>query len=497
VTLRRTRLIITLLTLLSGLVLLVLDLTPAPAQVFTPIEGGSFGDEEVGAPPAPANQNLAELPQLSPVQSAMAGAIDIVCPKLAGLSSRNALQEDLFRRCQEMRHNALQLKTGSDLGNSLALSLDQLAAVLSAVSPEEAATQGTGAIETGTNQARAIAARLHALRLGATGLSLGELRFHVDGKTIELAQLLRPGDSGGGASADRAALGRFGAFVNGTYSFGDKDSSSREQGFDFHTAGVVAGADYRFTDNLVAGVALSYSDTDADIDFGLGDVDTRSYGVSLYGTYYVGGLYVDLLGSFNWNTYDTTRRIFYTGGPEASGTATGLVVDRSARGDTDGQQYTINLGAGYDFRRGPWTLTPYGRLEYLNLDIDGYTERGAQGLDLTIRSQRVESLQSALGGRVAYAISTPVGVVVPQVHAEWRHEFQNDTRSITAKYTHDPFDTSFAIPTDRPDRDYAALGAGVSGVFRRGVAAFLSYETILGLRDVSHHSFTGGVRIEF
>jgi uncharacterized protein YhjY with autotransporter beta-barrel domain len=240
-----------------------------------------------------------------------------------------------------------------------------------------------------------------------------------------------------------------------------------------------------------------YALTDADIDFGLGDVDSRSYGVSLYGTYYVGGLYVDLHGSFNWNTYDTTRRIFYTAGPEASGTATGLVVDRRARGDTDGHQYTVNLGAGYDFRRGPWTLTPYGRLEYLNLHIDGYTERGAQGLDLTIRSQRVESLQSALGGRVAYAISTPVGVVVPQAHAEWRHEFQNDARSITANYTHDPFDTFFAIPTDRPDRDYAALGAGVSGVFRRGVAAFLSYETILGLRDVSHHSFTGGVRVEF
>jgi outer membrane lipase/esterase len=432
-------------------------------------------------------------PGLTPYQLSMGEAIDIVCPQLlsAGFATQSSPTGDLTRRCREMRHTANALQGGGTTSFSLGLTTEQLAEALGRLSPEEITTQGTGAIETGSNQARAIGARLGQLRLGATGVSLSGLRLYVDGQSVEPAQLLDTNHAGG-ASADRGVAGRLGVFVNGIYSFGDKDTTSKEQGFDFDTGGVIAGVDYRFTDDLVAGMALSFSSTDADIDFGLGDVDSRSYGVILYGTYHIGGLYIDAHGSFNWNTYDTRRRIFYANPFEPGG-----VTDRTAKGDTDGQQFTINLGVGYDFRVARFTLTPYARLEYLNLRIDDFRERGADGLDLEVRSQRVESLQSALGGRVAYAISTPVGVVVPQVHGEWRHEFQNDARNVTAKYAHDPFNTSFAIPTDSPDRNYFALGAGAVAVFKGGLSGFLSYETILGLRDVSHHSFTGGVRVEF
>ena len=55
----------------------------------------------------------------------------------------------------------------------------------------------------------------------------------------------------------------------------------------------------------------------------------------------------------------------------------------------------------------------------------------------------------------------------------------------------------FSIPTDRPDRDYFALGAALAAVFRKGVAGFLEYETLLGFRSVVSHGFTAGVRIEF
>lgn len=80
---------------------------------------------------------------------------------------------------------------------------------------------------------------------------------------------------------------------------------------------------------------------------------------------------------------------------------------------------------------------------------------------------------------------------------EWRHEFLNDERSITAKYVNDPFTTFFAIPSDRADRDFFALGAGLSTVLARGLAAFVSYETILGYRDLTYHEFWAGVRMQF
>ena len=153
-------------------------------------------------------------------------------------------------------------------------------------------------------------------------------------------------------------------------------------------------------------------------------------------------------------------------------------------------------GVGYAFSRGPLTVTPFGRLEYIHLDIDSYNETGAGGLNLTIRSQDIDSLQSALGAQISYAISTPVAVLVPQVRGEWRHEFEDDSRSVTARYTSDPFNTFFTIPTDDPDRDFFAVGVGLSAVFARGIGAFVRYETILGLRDFSHHDVRVGVRFE-
>lgn len=447
--------------------------------------------------PATAGE-LVRAPGLTPPQQSMAAAIDVVCPKLlaAGVVTQESAIGDLTRRCREMRQTANALQQIGATTFSLGLTNDQLAAALGLLSHEETATQGTGAIETGT-PSRDIAARLSALRQGARGITLSGLKLDIDGRSVSAAELIGLDGAGGGGAADRGAFGRFGAFLNGSYSFGDKDGTARESGFDSKTGLVTGGVDYRFTDSVVAGVAFSHSQTDADIDAGLGDVDTKSYGISLYGTAYWGGLYVDALVGFAWNTYDTTRRISYAAGPGAGAGAAGIVVDREAKGRTDGPQYTFTVGTGYELRQGGFILTPLLRLEFVGVLIDGYTEFGAAGLDLTVKRQDVFSLQHALGGQLARAIGTPIGVLVPYVRAEWRHEFLDHKRRITAKYARDPFNIFFSIPTDDPDRDFAALAAGLAGQFKGGVAAFLNYETVLGLRDVTAHTFTAGVRIEF
>lgn len=418
------------------------------------------------------NIRLGTLPGLTPSQASVGTAVDVFCPQLP-VNPVNPAQQDLQQRCGQMKDGSL----GS-----------QLADALGKVTSEQTTTQGTGSIETRTTQFRAIGPRLAALRLGTTGLSLGRLNPDSDPKTASTASLDLD-QTGGGASADRNFGGPLGAFVNGVGSFGSKDSTTREVGFDFHSVGATAGVDYRFTDRLVAGLAFSYLRTDADITFGLGQVDSTSYGLSFYGTHYAGPAYIDVLGGFTRYDYDTTRRIVYGSGSTA--------VDRTAKGDTNGRQYAFNVGAGYEFRHQALTATPYGRVELLHLDIDGYTESGANGLDLQVKKQTVESLLMVLGGRLAYALSTPFGVLLPQVRGEWRHEALNDGRAIKAQFVNDPFNTVFSIPTDKPDRDYFAMGAGISSVFTKGVAAFLDFETLLGLQGVTNHNVTAGVRIEF
>ena len=88
-------------------------------------------------------------------------------------------------------------------------------------------------------------------------------------------------------------------------------------------------------------------------------------------------------------------------------------------------------------------------------------------------------------------------MLLPQLRVEWRHEFDNDARSITSRFVNDPARTPLVLGTDDPDRDFVILGTSLSATFRGGVAAFVSYETVVGLVRVSAHTVVGGIRLEF
>jgi outer membrane autotransporter protein len=110
----------------------------------------------------------------------------------------------------------------------------------------------------------------------------------------------------------------------------------------------------------------------------------------------------------------------------------------------------------------------------------------------------VTSLQTALGAQLSYALSTESGIVAPQLHLEWNHEFDNDSRPITARYINDPFNLStFSVPTNNPDRNFFTLGAGVATVLPNGVSLFADLRTVLGYEDLDIWGITAGARLEF
>ncbi len=425
-----------------------------------------------------ANANFGNLAGLTPNQRAMAIGIQHVCESLApSAATLTGDRQDLFFRCREMVQTSNALQGSGPTGFSLGLSSADTAEALTKLSHQNTTTQGTSAVEAAP---RVIAARLASLRGGAVP------RFAFNGQRLDGVLAFAPQtERGAGPGAEPSASNRFGVFVNGTGSVGEKDRTERAEGFDFFTAGAIAGADYRVSENFIAGAAFRYLHTSSDLVRLLGDTQVDGYGGSLYATYYAGPFFVDLHGGFTWNVYTSRRNMVYAS------------TSRVAKADTDGQQYDVDLGAGYEFALNGFRLTPYGRLEYVNAAIESATEKDAGGLNLVVGGQRVQSLQTAVGLQLAYSWSVPFGVLVPQLRAEWRHEFKDGSRSLTARYLNDPTVTPILITTDNPDRNFAALGAGMSGVFARGLTAFLYYETVLALRDVTNHQFVGGVRLEF
>jgi outer membrane autotransporter protein len=344
----------------------------------------------------------------------------------------------------------------------------------------QAATLGSLAVITSTVQTSNIGLRLQALRQGATGVSLS-------GLPLKLAGPSDPADGMGSPSAlakpnalASSLPSRLGAFANVQGSFGNQDVTAREPGFDFHTVGATVGADYRFTDQFFLGLAGSYLRTSLDLAASAGDSTANGYSLSAYTNYYIlERLYVDGIATFGWNTYDTERK--NTGG------------NGTARGNTDGPQYSFSVGSGYDFNVGPFTFGPAARVDYVRVRIDGYHETGAGPSNARIGSQTIESLTTNVGGQARYAISTAWGVLSPFVRAEWVHEFEGDSRTVTASVG----STVVTVQTNRSDRDYLNLGAGTLATFRGGVSAFLDYDVVLGKTNFTSHSFTGGVRIEF
>jgi outer membrane autotransporter protein len=408
-------------------------------------------------------------------QRAIAGALDTACPALGSLQrSLTAAEQDLLNTCD-------QLAQESNLGAAL----DQLA-------PQNVSAQGEVQLSMSKIRLRNILLRLDYLRGGATGPSLQGLSVAHGNATLPLAPLKKMvGDErGGGASADEGALiNRWGMFVNGSVSFGDADATSRDPGFEFDTAGLTAGVDYRFNDNAILGGAFNYISSDSDFDNSGGKLDTNGYGLSLYGTYYQSERsFIDGVVSIGRNDYENRRNIRFGS------------IDQSADSDTMGWEYSLDVGTGYEFNRGAFTAVPQARLHYTHIDIDAYQERMAtsgSGLALDIAEQSVESLRTALGTQLSYAMSTSHGVYIPHLLLEWEHEFKDDSRLITARFLNDPSQTSFNLKTDSPDTNFFNLGAGLSATFRGGISGFLYYETTLSQKNFSSNSVLGGVSFEF
>jgi outer membrane lipase/esterase len=142
-----------------------------------------------------------------------------------------------------------------------------------------------------------------------------------------------------GEPADEASIfNRFGIFLNGQGTFGNQDATRREPGFGFHTAGMTAGFDYRFTEQFILGIAGGYV-LDQSISMPLPESSRPKVGSdSLFGTYYIAEQWhVDFIGTYGWNGYERKRNVFVDG------------VSATAKGDSNGRQRAVSVSGGYDF----------------------------------------------------------------------------------------------------------------------------------------------------
>jgi uncharacterized protein with beta-barrel porin domain len=412
---------------------------------------------------------LSELNNLTPNQRSIAAALDQSCAAATG---------EFRQRCDELYLSGL--------------SNDEIRQILDAIAPEQIASQGSAAVDFGSQQLQVIHGRIVELRNRQNGSGISVLGFSmdVDGENVALGKLAQHAFNNalGGAAGDEPLRDSpLGFFLKGQIKVGDKNKTGREKGFELETKGITLGVDYRFTDTLIMGMAAGYGHTNTDFDNNGGDMTTQSGDFAVYGSYFLPkDFYVDWVMSYAIHDYEMDRRIIYPG------------MISSATSNPQGDQYGGSVGFGKDIYIGNFFISPYIRGEYIETTIDQYNEQGGAGFALNVADQSVSSLTTTLGSQFSQSISMPWGILAPGARFEWVHQFEDSARAIQSQFVSAPAGTGyFTTLTDSPDRDYFNLGASIAATLPEGRSAFFRYETRVGQSDLSYHLLELGVRIPF
>jgi outer membrane autotransporter protein len=464
---------------------------------------------------------LITLPGQNGAQQAMAGSINNVCPTITnvakGIDPPTQGQIDLATICQVMTFNALQVQNQPNV-----LPLPKTSFGLDASELNGALQQLNGGAEllVPTSQASVVQTTQTSRQTGAIEKRLNELRNWTNGTVVagtatpwagQVAALNTLDPSSQGLFAQNEvppfaySIGPFGVFLNGFGQFGSRDLTTTENGYSFNNAGFTAGADYRFTPRLVAGLAFGYSQSNTNFDTSAvsaagQSLDGNLLQGNLYATYSLtDAWYLNAIGLIGGGNNNSQRHIaFGTNGFDPTTGITTMAIDRIATGSFGSRVAGVTVASGYDLLFGPLVLTPIARFLYQHTGVKAFSEEGALGADLQYGSSSVNTVLSFLGADAQYMISTPFGPLYPIARFHWAHQYSPGNTAVSVAYSNDPsLLSSFILPGTSTSRNYFDLGVGVTLPFAGTHSAFINYDSILGINHTTYNSFTAGIRLNF
>ncbi|MEN3977169.1 autotransporter outer membrane beta-barrel domain-containing protein [Emcibacter sp. SYSU 3D8] len=314
----------------------------------------------------------------------------------------------------------------------------------------------------------------------------------ADGQVVMLrpkgsSNSIAPLSAAGASGADESRFAFWGrAFGRWSSTRGDVEAT----GYDEETFGAVLGADFQVSQNVTVGLVTGYMDDKLDFDDGdLGKIKRWTIGGYLSAT--VDQFYVDGSLTYASDSYRVNRTIQY-----GDTTCLGFNCTTGASSKYDGDGLMSHVEAGYLFELGNGAaLRPFAGLNYSGVDADPFSEAGGGDLGLDILDGTGKSFQSRLGARLSGVWGEGSTKWIPELRAEWRHEFKDDPSWIVANLNGLPNEPFTAIGS-KVTKDLAVVGAGVTALMSNGVGVFFDYQGAFG-SGYHSHAIQGGVRVKF
>jgi outer membrane autotransporter protein len=284
-------------------------------------------------------------------------------------------------------------------------------------------------------------------------------------------------------TTEPALWGAWGGAVGGTGTIAGNNNAGT---FTYSVGGFSGGLDRQIAPNFLAGVTVGYQ-TGGQWTGGFeGRSVTDTVQAGLYGSFTQGPVYVDALAAYAYNANQLWRPLNIPG-----------LQPRTAYGQTAGNQFLGQLEAGWRFDLGgaaAYYVTPFGLLQGSTATQNGFTETGAQSLDLSVAQQTTSSLRTIFGAQVGAAMD--VGLrdkITGQLRLGWSHEYADTARPVTASFIGAP-GVPFTVFGAAPTRDGAVLGFSASTAIAEAMGVYLRYEGNIAGQD-SSHALTAGLRV--
>lgn len=331
---------------------------------------------------------------------------------------------------------------------------------------------------------------------GTANLAGGQLFMSVLGQQMNIAR----GNGGGTrvalaeacssvdiASCDGAAgpWSLWGAALGGTGSVAGTGGAATQT---YNFGGVSTGVDYRFDPRFLAGAAVGYAGGAQWLSGFTGRGTSDSYNFALYASFSPSAFYIDTLAGYGYNDNRMQRQIVIPGLPT-----------RNAQGRTGANQFTAQAETGYKidiYERAAASLTPFVRLQAATVTQNGFSESGANSLNLTVAQQTTNSVRSVLGAELAGFIDAgwrdKLGL---QIRLGWAHEYADTSRPMTASFAGAPA-LGFTVYGAAPQRDAAILGLAANTSIAEAWGLYLRYDGEVGT-GVDNHVFSAGLRMSW
>lgn len=284
----------------------------------------------------------------------------------------------------------------------------------------------------------------------APGMAMGPTRrlgMHSIGMNGNIG--VKDGETGLAAGDAGAQIG---LWINGGYSDFDVDTTGAN--FDGNTWTGAIGADFRVMDNLIAGLAVAYENTDVDTTFNLGTIESDGFTVAPYAVFLVNKMMsVDVSGGYTWLDYDTTRK--------------DPITLAKITGSTDADRWFASLNVNTSYAFEAWRLG--GRLGtlYAHEEQDAFSESNGEAVIKASTSVG----DAHLGARLGYDL----GGIQPFVSVLGRWFWQDGRAS---------------------DDTDAVIGAGVSFHVDNLTGSIIG-TSVQGRSNTDNYSISANVRLSF